>query len=359
MIPYFILIVWPLLIRLVADKYRFVFGKRIVFQTRSASIDAFMLVFLLLLALRGIECGVDTRQYLRLFNRYSAQSFVGLVSSQTHELGYRLLNKLVGTVGGNYQLLLVITAVICVWPLWYFYKRESDKPLLTIALFLTVAPFAMYFSGIRQAMAMSMGVAAWYCTRNKKLWSFIAVVLLAIQFHTSAFILFALYPLYYANITKRWLWFVMPCMLLVYVFKTQIFNFLLVFMWKEYSAITETGATTVLMLLVVFGIYSYIIPDEKIMDKDTIAMRNILLCTITIQFFAMLHPLAMRMNYYFLIYIPALIPRIAGSSKTKYKQIAKLSVVVMTTFFLFYFINNGIRGSDDLNIFPYVPFWNS
>lgn len=134
---------------------------------------------------------------------------------------------------------------------------------------------------------------------------------------------------------------------------------LLVLLWEDFGEIAETGAMNVLLLLIVLAVYSYIIPDESMLDKDTIAMRNILLLTIMIQVFAMLHTLAMRMNYYYLIFIPILIPRIASRSKKKYKQIADLSVVVMTVFFMGYFIRNVILDIDPLNIYPYIPFWQS
>ena len=357
MIPYYLLVAVPLLLGAIGKKYRFTAGNKLLYETETAGIDAFMLIFLMLLALRGLPCGNDTGRYLQLFNEYNTHSTLQLLSSYRYEYGYKLLNKLVGTVTGEYQVLLAVTALICVWPLWHFYRKESDHQLLTMALFLTVAPFTMYFSGIRQAMAMSLGIPAWYCTRQKKRLAFAAVVLLALQFHTSAVILVLLYPLYHIRITKRWLWFVVPCMIVVYVFKVQIFSFLMAFLWKEYSDITETGATTVLLLLILFGIYSYVIPEEKRLDDDTIALRNILMASVVIQFFAMLHPLAMRFNFYFLLYIPVLIPRIADRSKKRCKQIADLSLAIMTAFFLCYFIVNGIRDKDSLNIFPYIPFW--
>ena len=357
MLPYYILIALPVLVYLFGEKYRFTAGKKLLYETPAASIDVFMLMFVLLLALRGAQCGSDTKQYLYIFNEYRTQSISYLLRGQAYEMGYKLLNWLIGRTGGNYQVLLALTSVVCVYPLWLLYKRESEEHLLTIALFLSVAPFVMYFSGIRQALAMSIGVASWYCAREKKLLLFLGTVVLALQFHASAFMLLVLYPLYHARITRKWLWFVVPCMVLVYVFKTQIFSFLIIFLWDEYTGITETNATTVLMLLILFGIYCYVIPDEKQMDKDTIAMRNMLLFSITLQFFAMIHPLAMRMNYYFLIYIPVLIPKIAGRCKQQYQQIARLSVVIMTTYFLYYFITGGINGSDDLHVFPYVPFW--
>lgn len=357
MIPYYLLIAVPVLLRAISKKYRFTAGNKLLYETQTSSIDAFMFIFLLLLALRGVQCGIDTRQYMRLFNEYSGHSISQLMGSYRHEFGYKLLNWLVAALSGGYQMLLAVTAAICVLPLWHFYRRESDNQLLTMALFLTVAPFVMYFSGIRQAMAMSMGVFVWYSVKKKNLILYAATGLLAMQFHRSAFMLFLLYPLYHMNITKKKLLFIIPGIIAVFVFRTAIFQFLFTLLWEEYSITSATGATTVLMLLVIFGVYCYVIPDSRKLDKDTLALRNILIFSIVIQVFAMLHPLSMRMNYYFLIFIPVLIPRIANRSKEKYKQIAKLSEVVMTVYFIYYFLMNGIRDNDGLNIFPYIPFW--
>lgn len=359
MIPYFLLIALPLLVQVIGKKYRFTNGTRVLYETYAGSIDIFMLLFFFLLAFRGIQCGVDTKQYLRIYQEYSVQSISQLLSNYRYEFGFKLLNRIVGVVANDYQVMLIVTAVICVWPIWYFYKRESENQLLSIALFLTVAPYTMFFSGIRQAMAMALGIPAWYAAKNKKLGLFLLTVFLALQFHTSAFVLLLLLPLYHAKITPKWLWFVVPCMIGVFIFRTTIFGFLITFLWKEYSEATATGATSILILLIIFGLYAYILTDEEKMDKDTIAMRNILLLSIVIQIFAMLHPLSMRMNYYFLIFVPILIPKLANRSKKQYTQIARLSVIVMTTYFMYYYINNVITDNDALNIFPYIPFWEN
>ena len=86
-------------------------------------------------------------------------------------------------------------------------------------------------------------------------------------------------------------------------------------------------------------------------------MRNLLLLSIVLQIFALMHPLSMRMNYYFLIFVPILIPRIASRSKKQFAQIGQLSVIVMSVFFMCYFLYGVITDNDALNIYPYVPFW--
>lgn len=357
MIPYFLLVALPLLAHFISPQYRLVMkGKRLC-ETRTLPLDAFMLGFMLMLAFRGTDCGSDTIQYLRLFRQYSRLSMEGIFQKYDHELGYKLLNKLIYVLGGDYQVLLGITAIVCVWPLWHFYRRETDDQLLTIALFLYVAPFVMYFSGIRQSIAMSLGILAWYAARKRKLIRFLLIVFLAIQFHNSAFMLLCLYPLYRVKITRKWLWAVVPCILAIFAFRKVIFTYLLSLLWDEFGSISTTGATSVLLLLILFSVYSYMVPDESKMDSDMLAMRNILLLSAVLQIFAMLHPLSMRMNYYFLIFVPALIPKVAGASKNKYKQITKLSTIVMTVYFMYAFINNVLRDNDVLNIFPYIPFW--
>lgn len=334
-------------------------GNKLLYESHSTSIDVFMLVFLFMLMFRGVQCGIDTIQYMYLFEKYSSADIYTLLWTGSHEMGYKLLNKLVGMTGASYQVLLATTSVISVIPIWYCYKRESSVPLLTISLFLSVTPFCLFFSGIRQAIAISCGVVAWYVVKKKKLWLFIVIVVLAMQFHVSAFMLLALYPLYYARITKKWLWFVVPIMLVIYFLRNAIFSFLFSLLWKDYQEGSETGAVNILILLILFAVYSYIIVDEKSLDQDTIALRNILLLSIVIQIFAMLHPLSMRMNYYFLIFVPILIPKIVKHSSKRYADVAKLSVIVMTIYFMYYFVNCILVDNDPLNVFPYIPFWEN
>lgn len=359
MLPYFLFVFLPLLAWIISPRYRLTVNGKPLSETKTLPIDLFMLIFLLLLALRGLSCGNDTVQYERLYHQYGRLGLKQILHTYDHELGFKLFCKAVYVTANHFQILLAITAAVCVCPLWYLYRRESEIQPLTMVLFLSVAPFVMYFSGIRQAMAMSLGIFAWYAARARKPVQFLLVVFLAIQFHNSAFLLLLLYPLYRAKITKKWLWFVVPCMLTVYVLRATIFSYLMTLLWEEYETTPSTGATTILLLLILFSVYSYVIPNEKELDQDIIAMRNILLLSVVLQIFAMLHPLSMRMNYYFLLFVPILIPKIAKRSKAGFSQVARLSAVIMTVYFMYYFLINGINDNDALNIFPYIPFWEN
>lgn len=330
-------------------------------EIKDLCIPAFFLIFALLLFLRDISCGIDLRNYKSMFIRTSQMSFVGVYRDYSEEPLYFLLNKAVSMFGG-FRFFLIVCALISLLPIAIFYMRETTNSYLTIILFVTVAPFPIFFSALRQALAMAFAVPIWYCAKNKKLILNFLLVFLATLFHSSAFMLLLIYPMYYVKISKRWLIFVIPSMILGFVFRESLFTFLLNFTIEKYDErygnnIFDTGGYTMLVLLILFAVFSYVILDEKKADYDTIALRNILLTVVFIQFFATINTVAMRMNYYFLIFIPILIPKIIHYARSGYQLLAREASIIMCIFFSFYFIINGYKGEDILQIFPYVPFW--
>jgi len=357
MLAYYILIAVPILVALVRSKGILRVGVIENSGRKNSELIAFFGFFLLLLMFRGAECGTDTSRYLYLHEVVARTDWKSVLKSESAELAYDILSKLISMVVTGDQWLLIVTALLSVLPVMAFYKHEAELPLLTMALFVAVAPFPMYFSGLRQALAMALAIPLWYCAKQKKLIAFVLLVLLATQFHNSAFLLAAIYPLYHVSVKRKFLVFVLPVMILIYQFNGPIFNFLSQFMWDDYGSAKETGAYTVLMLLGLFAIYCFVIPDEKKMDKDMFALRNILLFSVCIQFFAPVHTLAMRMNYYFLPFVPVLIPKVVNRSKAQYRSVAELSVWIMTGFFLIYFFFKAHTGADILRIYPYIPFW--
>ena len=97
------------------------------------------------------------------------------------------------------------------------------------------------------------------------------------------------------------------------MFNKQIFSVLgsLIVRFTKYDAsITQTGAFTMLILFAAFAVFAFLIPEDSALDAETIGLRNFLLLSVVLQMFAPLHTIAMRMNYYYIIFIPLLIPKI-------------------------------------------------
>ncbi|MBQ3506939.1 MAG: EpsG family protein [Clostridia bacterium] len=321
--------------------------------SRRITVTSFFLLLIFLLAFRDVTCGTDLVRYEEKFMEAGTTAWSEVFVAEK-DVGYYVFQKLIRSVTSHFGFFLALVAVLSLAPIWFFYRKEVENPILAIALFITVAPFTMYFSGLRQILAMALVIPAWYCAKHKKWWLFILTVLVTAAFHSSGCIIALIYPLYHARITKKWLLLLTPTMLLVLVLNKPLFRMLLSLVGDSGYEMTDTGAYTVLILLVLFTAYSFIIPDEATMDADTAAMRNILVLSVFLQCFAPVHTLAMRVNYYFLLFIPVLIPRIAHRAKPVWIFMARLSVAVMTVFFTVWFFLQGYLGADELNVFPYV-----
>ncbi|MBQ2727164.1 MAG: EpsG family protein [Clostridia bacterium] len=331
------------------------------YRKRNASaLTMFFLFLTVLIMLRHETVGKDTANYISFFGKFARMEW-GSIADYGLEPGFSYFNKIITLFTSNPQIYLALSALAVSAMIFPTYRRLCTDASLTIVLFCIMSTFQMMFSGIRQMLAVGIGFIAYELTRNKKLISFILCVLLAMTFHTSAFMLAFMYPLYHAKITKKWLLAVVPSLVVIFLLNRQIFGFLGTFIerYTKYdTAIQQTGAYTMLLLFAVFAVFAFLIPDESKLDSETIGLRNFLLLALVMQMFAPLHNLAMRMNYYYIIFIPLLLPKIIQYRSTRWTQVAVLGRHVMLVFFCAYFFLS-ISGGGSLHIVPYHFFWES
>lgn len=353
MLPFYVLILIPIAIQTFSvegiDYYK----------KNKFAMKLFFFMLLCLMMLRHFSVGTDTETYMELFSDIS-NTPLSDSGGYSLEYGFVLLSKAISFVSLNPQVFLAITSLVCVAFIAPAYLRECEDTALTISLFCIMSTFVMLFSGIRQMIAISIGFLAYRFVRKKKILPYILSVVLAMTFHISAFMLFFMYPIYRVKVTKKWLWVIIPLLLALLVFNDLVFNALLVFLSRytrfEAVEISATGAYTMVVLFSLFCVYSFLLPDEKSIDEETIGLRNFLLFSVVIQMFAPLHTLAMRMNYYYIIFIPLLIPKIIKHSKADLSNIAVLSRYCMVVFFVLYFLFTSTGGSG-LDVFPYHFYW--
>lgn len=319
----------------------------------------FFIMMTIMVAFRHQTIGNDTQNYIYFFERFSKLSWKQC-GKEALELGFIYFNKFVSIFTEESQVFLAITAVVTVAMIYPTYKRLCVDPSLTIVLYVTMSTFIMIFSGIRQMLAIGIGFIAYECVRKEKLIPYILFVILAITFHSSAVMLVFMYPLYHLKITKKRLIVVVPVLAGTFVFRKKIF-FVLGLMLSRFTkydaAISQTNAFTMLIVLTFFAAFAFLIPEDDSLDAETIGLRNFLLFSVVLQMFASLHSIAMRMNYYYIIFIPLLLPKIIQVSNLRCKKIAAISRHILIVFFLVYFFFKAYMGVDDLNIFPYRFFW--
>ena len=278
MLPYYLLVLTPtisaILFQTKTDKKTKRKNKIIMFL--------FFAIFLTILICRDQSIGVDLKNYEVMFRAFNREAVSDLVKEK--EFGYSLLNKFAYKLTGEYQTLITLVAIISILPLAILYIKEAEKPALTIALFMVIAPFSMYFSGLRQIIAMAVGVIAYYFTKNKRLLLFCITVTVAMLFHMSAVVLFFMFPIYHLKIDHKKLIFAAPVLLVVLVFNKPIFKYLQTFFDERYQYGTEqTGAITMIIVFLALLVICYMVPDEDKLDAQTKGLRSLLVFVFMIQ----------------------------------------------------------------------------
>lgn len=366
MIPYFMLLFIPLLFQtvLITNGKEVYIGNKKLTDGNIVAMPLFFIIFLMLLVLRHESIGRDLSNYKYFFNeigRSDVFSYSGI-----SEPIYKIYNWLVyNYISTNYQVFLAITAVLSVVPIAFVYNRDKSQGYLKAAIFVNMSTFIMLFSGLRQGLAMAIGMLAYLALTKKKILRFFIFAFIASLTHHTGFMVFFFLPLYYFRFKKKDLFWILPSIALVLIFNDKIFDFLSKKLGeandKYITVLGSTGALGSFLLFGLFSVFFYIIGDEDRMDDEAFALRNILLFATVLQSFASLNPLAMRMNYYYILLIPIAVGTSINCRSEKYKQVAKSGGIVVSVFFtLLFFINiynSYITGVSSLDTVPYIPFW--
>lgn len=351
MLPYYALIGLPIVLSLVPyNDNKKVFNKRF-------PLLVFFVLFIILLSLRGVSCGIDLLNYKNKFMQANSYSFISMLTST--EPGFRLLMAFFKITTNNFQFFLFVCAMLSLGPITIVYLNNTEHSILSMALFVGIAPFSMFFSGLRQSIALGIGAICYYFCEKKKLIPFLILVFVAFTFHESAVILLLMYPLMHLRITKKWIIPIAVVFVICFRFRSEIFGVILNInsRYDDLYTVSETGSFTFLILLLLMTVYSFLMLKDS--DVDFFGLRNFLVFTLLMQCFASVNTVAMRLNYYYLIFIPLLIPKVIDNTRIRYRQIAKLSNYVFVFFFILWFFKEAYFGTDVLHIFPYVPFWGS
>lgn len=318
----------------------------------------FFVMYLLLLCCRDVSVGNDTRSYVKTFEYAKMIGWKSGLLYGDQEIGFKILRQLVASIGGS-RLYICVVAALTVLPVLYLYKNEAEGAMLCISFFLISLLFELFFSGMRQGIAVALGVPAFYMVKKKKFIPYVLVVALACTFHKSAILLLLLYPIYYSRITKKWLWFVIPGIVLVYLNRSMLLEQIIRLSGDEYTykyayLTGSSGQMGLMVLFLLLAIYSYIVLDEKQASTEEIGLRNILLLTACIHLFTPLHPTISRLNYYFILFIPVAMTRINNRANQPILQGVRVAEVVMPTFFVLYFF---LAKADSLHVFDYKLFF--
>ncbi len=157
---------------------------------------------ILLAGLRGYTVGADTDTYLKAVRWYAGISFVEvftepLVWPFDFETGYFLLTKFCCWLNMSETAFLFVVAVLIYVPQFQYIYRNSSHPYISVLVYFAFSFFTYSLGIYRQFIAIGMVLPALRLIEKKRFFPYLLVILIAMQFHRTAFIALPLYFLPY------------------------------------------------------------------------------------------------------------------------------------------------------------------
>jgi len=296
----------------------------------------FFLFVLFLVAGFRDTIGCDWQNYEHIFN-YQASIALAAMALKG-EVGFYALTNTIKYFNLSYIHLNVACAFIFFYGFNVLAKRQKD-PLTFLALAFPILIIGLPMSGIRQGAAVGILCIALICFIDKKVLKFIALVILATSFHTSAIVFLALTPFIKNSFSLKTI-FIGTILLSPILLLESVANIFSIYSARYMdSEMDSTGAIFRLGIMVLTSLYFFVFLKTRWKryypeDYQLILMGAIatLLCFC---FLALSTTAADRLGYYLIPFQLIILARIQFFP-SKYRRLATIFpfLLIMSTFFI-------------------------
>lgn len=311
-------------------------GKRFRAVPGAANAFVFFLLILqstLFLGLRMPSVGVDTARYVYVFQNFNFIDF-------DYEYGYMVFNFLLRLLTDNERVFLLLTASIATVPAGIMIYRYSERPFLSWYIYICLYYYSFNFSGIRQSMAASFLIIAFMLLLEKRsVFLSIIVVVVASLFHTSALVFLLAVVLRNHKWKKDDVVFLVLSYVIIFVFRTQIFNLITSIFYEDYEVVETDAYTWMLIHLVLLALIIYFKPY---CDNDHIVDLSLTIFTVGCAFLLLtsVGTNVMRIANYFNVFIVLLIPNIMKVFERKTRLVLIIGGVMVLSYLYYAHLKN-------------------
>ena len=296
-------------------------------------------VVLLLVGLRSYYTGNDTIQYVRLFTELKYYSYATIATLEYRDLGFYYLVKTIGLFTSSPTVFLLVTAFLSLIGVFVTARKYSDYPVLVLFFYITIGNYMFAFTGIRQAIAMSLCLLSLRFVEKRKLIPFLIFVLLGAAMHHSAVMFLPTYFLARRAVNTYNLLLAVIVTVTVYFFYDRLLEIANALLNYDYDIEeTDNGLIFYAILLVILG-FAFLYRQFWIKDeRQQIAMNMGIICAV-IWTFRLIGRTAERPSMYWLNMIPVVLTNsLLGYQKESRLHNGQLVIfiAVLLAFLLFY-----------------------
>ena len=305
-----------------------------------------VLIMILTFGLRDVSVGTDTKNYSQMFNLINSEGNNGILISEVIEPGWLLLNKLVYFLGGQWDTMIFISGILVLSPIFWTLWNYTENPFLSLLLYFLLGYYFSSFNILRQMIAVSIVFLAYSkYFQDKKLFSYLILVIIASSFHLSALISFII-PLLVKyvkpSINKAIVFF--PISIIIGFYLIPRFIFIIPIFGKYAIYLTGDVLTTVSEMQIVYNIVALMFIASS--EKQNNYLKLFYISTILMNMFGF-SEIIVRFVFYFQISILVLSSNLKCSNYSN-RLLLKLCIILYGLLFF-----SRILANNSMEILPY------
>lgn len=327
-----------------------------------------MFVIFLAQALRGATIGYDTAAYIRNF-RVIRENIYHTSSSASWEPFFILLNRFVGMFTKNPQWLLAACSLIIVVGVGYFIvenTQETDSAFWAVFFFICLDQYFSTMNLLRQSIAMAIAINVYTVltkdfSKKGMIKSGILIVI-AFLFHTSAFVSIVFFlPFIMKQVDRKQIVSVGIASIVVMSLYSKLLQLFMV-IFPQYSKYLNSNHTEgkelgnyfllllIIKLVMIAMVFTLDCKSEK--NKQIYQVALIIAVSVGMTILQTKIELAMRMGYYYEIFLIIFIPQFVN--KLKNMRVQTYTLLYIAGWLYFIHLQGGGRARGCV---PYYFFW--
>ncbi len=317
-----------------------------------------ILSFVLFFGFRAYSVGTDTMNYLKkIFTR------IEKLSLNYVEPLYLILNIFIAKLGGNYTSLLILLGFIIFIPLVISIAKLSNKPSISMFLFITLGMFCQSMNAMRQYIALVyilLGVT-FLLKQKRGILFFVGFIALATLFHRTAVVCLILIPIKYIKLNLKNFLIAGGCLVVSLLCAPYVIKLFDIIMGTKYSIWyasiqwQHSLITTISVICVLFLCTIILYKCKNIINKHD-EKKYDFFCWMFIVF-SIIKIISMfsielidRVGTYFMISTIFIVPIITNKLSNKLQVLANIAMgLVLSVFFILLIQTRGTYGA-----FPYL-----
>lgn len=294
------------------------------------------LQWIIISGFRHVSIGADTVAYRTMFettrtlswesiiNKFNSIMFLG---AEGKDPGYSIFEKLCQYISTDYQVYLIIIALIFTIPLGLFIYRYSKNACVSFLIYSCLFYSFFAITGHRQTIVTGLGVLLGYeFIKKRKFWKFMFSIIILSTIHKSVLFLIPFYFIAKKRITIRYVVSIFISFIFIFIFKNKLIIILASLVGYDSYASQFEGAgtwtfTSIFLTVILVALWRAPIIMKGDNKNDVTIWYNAVFLALILIPFTFVDPSIMRAVQYFSIFIILLIPEIISTFNVKFRPL--------------------------------------